>query len=100
VKPRQGLTHAVGGLGQHRLDRAQHLQPEPVQARPPVGRSRLGHGPEVAGEHVGPSNVRGRHACRPGHGLHHHAPEGTLPKLAQQQAEQESALALRGSGEQ
>ncbi len=90
----------AGRLREHGADRAQRGQPEPRQPVAALAHRDLGNRGEIAGEHRRATHLRGRYAGRPRDRVGHDAFERALPKLAEEQADEETLLGLGRSREQ
>ena len=84
----------AGRLREHRADRAQRGEPEPREPVAALAHRDLGDRGEIAGEHRRAAHVRGRYAGRLRDRVGHHALERSLPKLAEEQADEETLLGL------
>ena len=84
----------AGRLGEHRADRAQRGQPEPREPVATLAHRDLGDRGEIAGEHRRAAHVRSRYAGRLRDRVRHHALERSLPKLAEEQADEETLFGL------
>ncbi len=76
---RERLRDVCRRLGQHRPDRAQHLEPEAAEALVPVDERRPRDDREVAREHVRPANVGGGEPGGLGDRVDHHTGQRALP---------------------
>ena len=89
-----------GGLGQHRSDGLPDPQGELRQRCLSAGQRGCGDGGQVAAQHRGAADGRGRYAGGLGDGVGHHPGESALPQFAAEQTAQERLLGLRCRGEQ
>ena len=88
------------GLGEHRLDRSEQLDPEAVHACPALRERGLGDHPEVTGHHDGAPDVADREPGGFGDRLDHQAFERALAQLAEQQPDQKILLVGGRAGKQ
>ena len=88
----QGFGDVGRGLGEHRLDRPEQLDPEAREPRSSVDERGPRHGGQVAREHRRAAHQVGLESGGPRHGFGHQSLEGPLAQLADQQPEHEFLL--------
>ena len=97
---REGVEHVVGGLGEHRLDRAEHLDAVAREARGALGERGMRDGPEVPGKHRGAAHQVRVQPRGAGHGFGDEPLERSLAQLTADEPEQELLFAFRRTPEQ
>ena len=97
---RQRLPHIVGGLREHRLQRAEQLDTKAGEARRPPGEGSVRHATQIGREHRRPADGPGLEPRRPCDRFRHEPFERPLPQLAHDQVEQEFLLLGRPTREQ
>jgi hypothetical protein len=88
----EGVVEVFARLRQHRLDRAEHREPEARETVSPVRDRRRRDRPELAGQHHRAADLRGRDRGRLRDRFDHHALERALSELAEEEPDQESLL--------
>ena len=95
----QGLVHVLGGLGQHRLNRAKQADSQRSQRLCSAGEGRSRHLAGVVGQHHGPAHPRLGDGSGGRHRIEHHAGLRPLPQLAEDEPPEERLLGLRSAGQ-
>jgi hypothetical protein len=94
------LVDARCGFGEHRLNRLERAQQKLRQLGVAIDDGGVRDGREIARQHAGAPNPRGRNARRARDGLDQHPLERALSELAEQQAHEEVLLVGRRPAEQ
>jgi hypothetical protein len=94
------LVDARCGFGEHRLNRLERAQQKLRQLGVAIDDGGVRDGSEIARQHAGAPDPRGRNARRARDGLDQHPLERALSELAEQQAHEEVLLVGRRPAEQ